>query len=458
MKNKITNFLLLLFCLSLNVGIATAQQNHEYVDLGLPSGTLWATCNIGAENSWECGDYFAWGETSTKTTYTTANYKYFNGETYLTKYCNKDIWGSNGYTDSYTTLETTDDVAFVNWGSEWCMPTLTQWNELIYNCYWVWTEKNDKQGNKSRGYMVYKAFKPGDRGIRKYKGETPDAAYTENVPHIFLPTTGEKIGSRIAYHEEGGSYRSSSLDLSLPLITHSLNFESDNVYDAGWTPREYGISVRPVRCNRFVNDGFAALQQNHEYVDLGLPSGTLWATCNIGAENSWDYGDYFAWGETSPKETYSWDNYKYANGSYDRLTKYCTNKKHGNNGYIDGLKELEPKDDAATANWGIDWCMPSLDQIKELKKKCNWTWTSNNGIKGYMVTGPNGNSLFLPAAGCRSGIDLFSVGSYGDYWSRSLYESYPYHARYLYFNSSSVDRYYSFRYLGFSVRPVMCKN
>lgn len=207
-----------------------------------------------------------------------------------------------------------------------------------------------------------------------------------------------------------------------------------------------------------LNIGNALSQQNHEYVDLGLPSGTLWATCNVGANNPWECGDYFAWGETSPKETYSWDNYKYSNGSYDRLTKYCTNKKHGNNGYIDGLKELEPKDDAATANWGIDWCMPSLDQIKELKKKCNWTWTSNNGIKGYMVTGPNGNSLFLPAAGCRYGIDLFSVGSYGDYWSRSLYESYPYHARYLYFNSSSVDRYYSFRYLGFSVRPVMCKN
>lgn len=206
-----------------------------------------------------------------------------------------------------------------------------------------------------------------------------------------------------------------------------------------------------------MNIGNASSQQNHEYVDLGLPSGTLWATCNVGANNPWECGDYFAWGETSPKDTYSYDNYKYANDDGIKLTKYCTKKENGNDGYTDGLKELESNDDAATANWGSDWCMPTFDQIKELKEKCNWTWASENGIKGYKVTGSYGNSLFLPASGYRHGSDLSKVGSGGDYWSRSLEESYPDLARSLSFDSSNVDWYNYFRSHGYSVRPVRCK-
>ena len=109
-------------------------------------------------------------------------------------------------------------------------------------------------------------------------------------------------------------------------------------------------------------NGGGGTYNGHEYVDLGLPSGTLWATCNVGAETPEGYGDYFAWGETELKTTYNLSTYKYTNGSYDQLTKYCSNSSYGYNGFTDTLTVLLPEDDAATANWGDGWCMPTADQ------------------------------------------------------------------------------------------------
>jgi hypothetical protein len=130
----------------------------------------------------------------------------------------------------------------------------------------------------------------------------------------------------------------------------------------------------------------------HEYVDLGLPSGTLWATCNIGANSPEEYGDYFAWGETSPKSNYKWSTLKYCeDDNGDTYSKYNTDSKYGN---VDNKTTLERSDDAATANWGNDWCMPTLAQFQELYDKCTWTWTKKNGKKGYEVKGSNGNTIF----------------------------------------------------------------
>ena len=195
----------------------------------------------------------------------------------------------------------------------------------------------------------------------------------------------------------------------------------------------------------------------HGYVDLGLPSGTLWATCNIGASKPEEYGDYFAWGETTTKSDYDWDTYKYCNGSMSTLTKYCTQSGYGYNSFTDGKKELDPEDDAATANWGSGWRMPSYEQCEELRDKSYTTteWTTQGGVNGRRITSKsNGNSIFLPAAGRRDGTGLNDVGSYGRYWSRSLYTDKSLNGRSLYFYSSDISTYRSYRYSGRSVRPV----
>ena len=194
------------------------------------------------------------------------------------------------------------------------------------------------------------------------------------------------------------------------------------------------------------------------YVDLGLPSGTLWASCNIGANAHEEYGDYFAWGETETKSNYDWSTYKYAKGADDKLTKYCNNSDYGYNDYTDSRTTLERSDDAASANWGSDWCMPTAEQFQELRDKCKWTWVSLNGKNGYKVEGQNGNTIFLPAAGCRYGTSLYYDGSYGLYWSSSLDSDYPYSGRNLYFYSGGVNPdYWYYRFSGFSVRPVRCR-
>lgn len=161
---------------------------------------------------------------------------------------------------------------------------------------------------------------------------------------------------------------------------------------------------------------------DHEYVDLGLPSGTLWATCNIGANSPERCGDYFAWGEVTPKGVYSWETYKWCNGTSNSITKYCTD---GELGAVDSKTELDAEDDAAYVNWGPSWRMPTGEQRNELFSACTWLWTSLNGVDGLLFTGPNGNTMFLPASGCcwqtiPDGSDLW-----GYYWTCTLIPSAP---------------------------------
>jgi len=195
--------------------------------------------------------------------------------------------------------------------------------------------------------------------------------------------------------------------------------------------------------------------QIYEYVDLGLPSGTLWATCNVGANAPEEYGDYFAWGETVPKETYAWSTYKYCNGEYNTITKYSNNAEYGNNSFTDTLTILEACDDAATANWGVGWRMPTWEEMNELYDICTHEWTTQNGVNGGLFTGPNGNSIFLPAAGRDGDSDFAFVGSAGFYWNSKLGWLYPLYACYFAVGSSGDFGYASQeRFYGFSVRPV----
>ena len=185
-------------------------------------------------------------------------------------------------------------------------------------------------------------------------------------------------------------------------------------------------------------------------IDLGLS--VKWASCNVGATAPEEYGGYYAWGETSEKSDYSWDTYKYCNGTSTSMTKYCTSVAYGT---VDNKTTLEPTDDVATVKWGGNWRMPIKEEIRELFEDCTWTWKTQSGIEGMKVTGPNGNSIFLPAAGGRVDTGFNNRGPRGYYWSATLGE----------YGSSGaciIDVYnglydwnrWSTRNYGFSVRPV----
>lgn len=190
-------------------------------------------------------------------------------------------------------------------------------------------------------------------------------------------------------------------------------------------------------------------------VDLGLS--VKWSDINVGATSPEEYGDYFAWGETAPKSHYNWNTYKYVNGDFFNLTKYCTSPSYGT---VDDKTVLEKSDDAASVNWGGKWRMPTHEEWAELRNdsNCSWTWMSINGITGYKVQsrkpGYTENWIFLPAAGYRYDGSLSNDGSYGDYWSSSINASNPCRAYYLGFGSGSVDWFNFNRCSGYSIRPV----
>ena len=467
------------------------ELGHEYVDLGLPSGLKWATCNVGAEKPEEYGDYFAWGETEPKTDYRWETYKYGTAHDQLTKYCNNSSYGYNGFTDTKTVLDPEDDAATVNWGGNWRMPTDAEMIELREKCTWTWITQNGVNGYKVVG---------------------------KNGNFIFLPAAGYMYLSRLYDVGSGGDYWSSSLNTSSPYYAYYVGFYSGYVYMYHYY-RYYGLSVRPVygsngdnpepkqytitvtsnsssygtvsgggtydegaqvTLTATANSGYKFKQWNDgntenprvitvtkdesyiayfekfepEYVDLGLPSGLKWATCNVGAEKPEEYGDYFAWGETEPKTTYNWDTYKHCKGTNKTMTKYCSNSSYGYNGFTDTKTVLDPEDDAASVNWGGAWRMPTDAEMIELREKCTWTWITQNGVNGYKVVGPNGNFIFLPAAGFMYYSSLYNAGLGGYYWSSSLRTSNPSNAYCVYFISGSVSSGSYDRYYGQSVRPV----
>ncbi len=457
--------------------------NYEAVDLGLPSGTLWATFNVGATKPEDCGSYFAWGETKPKNDYSWSTYAYSGASDLLTKYCTNSYYGLDGFVDNKTILDPEDDAATANWGGDWRMPTLAEQDELVEECAWTWAIINGVNGWK----VSSKA--PGDTN------------------YIFLPADGDGA------HADG-DYWSSEIKNSEPHRAFLLDIGMNDYRAYVFGGRCYGSSVRPVRAGRYnitldVNDAdmgyvsgagsytkweeviisataksgyqfvnwsdgksdnprkiivttdsiFTAIFEaagaldlnGHSYVDLGLPSGTLWATCNVGATYPDEYGDYFAWGETSSKEDYNWDTtYKYYDG--ESLTKYCL---YSGSGTVDNKTILDTEDDAASVHWGGDWRMPTLAEVEELLEKCTWTRTDNyNGIdiSGFIVIGPSGKSIFLPSAGMREGSELSGTDWGGFYWSSSVDLDFQFNARYL--NSHYLEINDNNRGTGMSIRPV----
>ena len=196
--------------------------------------------------------------------------------------------------------------------------------------------------------------------------------------------------------------------------------------------------------NEFLNKNLDT--NDYEYVDLGLPSGTLWAKCNVGATKPEEYGDYFAWGETEPKEEYNWKTYKFNNTTHI-FSKYNDS---------DGKIVLDPEDDVVSVNMGGDWRMPTKEQLEELTANTTSTWTTMNGVNGRLFTSKiNENEMFVPAAGYIYNGSVINKGKSADVWSSSFNVEYPTLAWYLYFYSSSMDVDFYTRCFGRSVRGVL---
>ena len=370
----------------------------EAIDLGLPSGTLWASWNVGASAPEEYGGYYAWGETEEKDYYDESTYKYYNSETEECIHIGDDIAG------------TEYDVAHVKWGGSWRMPTRLQQDELRAYCSNEWTQQNGVNGIRVTG---------------------------PNGNSIFLPAAGSR---RIYYHSfegERGIYWSSSLYSS---NYGCYQYFNSNYWDYGSYVCCTGLSVRAViNAEKAQRDCPIA-----EAIDLGLPSGTKWASWNIGASKPEEYGGYYAWGETEETHYYDWSIYTHCDGS----SSTC----HHIGDDIAGTEY-----DVAHVKWGGSWRMPTNEQQDELRENCTREWTQQNGVNGIRVTGPNGNSIFLPAAGYRSDVYLRYEGSYGYFWSSSRNsigsaESFACRLRFnsSYWSWSSDDT----RCYGYSVRAV----
>lgn len=183
----------------------------------------------------------------------------------------------------------------------------------------------------------------------------------------------------------------------------------------------------------------------HQWIDLGLPSGVKWAACNVGATSAEEYGNYFSWGEKEPKDNYS---------SINSLTYKVSLRNLKKAGIIDDSLTLTKEHDAANAQWGGTWRLPTDEEFGELISKCNWSFATLNGVNGYLVIGPNEQSIFLPASAYQNGTTIENDGDFGDYWSSTLIEESNSVACSLGYSSKSFGRRRYARYVGRTVRPV----
>ena len=308
-------------------------------------------------------------------------------------------------------------------------------------------------------YGKYASFRTMDLENVAISGQAVDISY--NFATITSTIKTDEFDERenlfvgIAYstsaslQSEGTLYseKFSVKDLAGGMFTVELNDLSDNTvyYYASFTEVK-GVYVFSETKSFSTRE---RLVSEIEAVDLGLS--VKWADCNVGASSPEDFGGYYAWGEVEGKSDYSWKTYKWCNGSNDTMTKYCT---YSSNGVVDNKIVLESKDDVAQVEWGGDWRMPTYLEMKELKDKCSWTWSSIKGVNGYVVTGPSGNSIFLPAAGDCNGTGLNGSRSNGYYWTAMLQWNNICYSYSLYFHSGNVYLDGNLRYSGHSIRPV----
>lgn len=349
-------------------GIGGSTDNVGYVDLGLPSGNLWATCNLGASSPEAYGDYYAWGEVEPKQEYTYPNHKWYKEGTPslgFTKYNNED---------GKLTLEDEDDAVIQKLGNGWRTPTLADFRELT-NQKLTTIKKTTLNG--VAGYQI---------------------TSKKNKNSIFIPCAGFKQDKpqtrEISSSEEVAICMTNVRCIDYKVFNAwSFAFEQDHIGRYG-KRRPDGISVRPVKG--------PGVPIPNNCVDLGLDSGLLWAKCNMGTTKPTEPGDYYAWGETSTKKEYYNGTYKHYKtneyGAIKKILKY-------NEG--DGKTVLELEDDAANAYLGVGYRIPTKEDWEELLEDCKWETVTTTlpeivdpsqkkVIARWKVTGPSGNSIVLP--------------------------------------------------------------
>ena len=423
---------------SYNLTPTASVNGYDYVDLALPSGLLWAVHNIGATLPEEKGEYISWGETESKTLYGWPEYKWGescdkNACSFYTKYT-VDIEGA----DNITVLEKEDDVATARWGDLFRMPTSEDFAELIANTTYQWVELNGIAGalftskvNAKSVFFPYIGYKFGQYHNESAKGGFywsstlyPD---NKNARSMHLNTQKAKMNygqrregrgvraviSTITYKPNGGVG-----EMPPTLITHgNAYYLSKNAFTrsgykfVGWNSKPDGTGESYSDQQQITPMSSMCLYAQweekttpdcYEYVDLGLPSGLLWATHNLGATAPEELGEFYAWGETETKTTFTDANYKWITieGGENIYTKYND---------TDGLQQLDLEDDAAHVQWGQGWRMPTYNELKELRANCTFTEVVQNGVVGTLATSKiNGNTLFLPYIGSIKG-DMSSV-------------------------------------------------
>lgn len=370
---------------------------HKWVDMGLPSGTRWAVTNLDAAAPEQPGKHYAWGEIASKTSYTTATSKQ-NGKDI------DDISGNKTY-----------DAAAAKWGSSWRMPTEREFSELVFYCNWKYVQKGGRWGVEFTNY--------------------------KNGNTLFLPATGSKDGT--ATHEASGCgmyWTSTPYKDAKNNGAHEYHFGAA-LGEMGIGERYYGFAIRPVTSYDVKIEIPSSGEINgHKWVDLGLPSGTKWATCDVGSESVDDISEHYSWGEVI---TY-----------FDE-----SGKKNKMSGKQSGDIAGNPTYDVARAKWGGSWRLPTEEEFKELIDNCTFEHTRVGRRLGMKVTSKtNGNYIFLPASGnCRNRTydrpnDIDKIANYwtstparGDYH----YEAYGFCILKTSYYMTTFDRN-----AGASIRPV----
>lgn len=369
------------------IGGGTTTDKVGYVDLGLPSGNLWAECNLGASSPEAYGDYYAWGEVEPKQVYTNSNHKWYKeGAPSLgfTKYNNED---------GKLSLEDEDDAVIQKLGNGWRTPTLADFRELTNQKYTTIekTTLNGVAGYKITSKKNKKSIFIPFAGFKNDKPQTREISSDQTV--AVCMTNQRRIDNQV-------------------FNCWTFAFELDRIRRYG--KRRYdGISIRPVKG--------PGVPVPNDCVDLGLASGLLWAKYNMGATEPTDRGNYYAWGETSTKKKYNGSSYKhFKTDDYDRVKKiYKYNEG-------DGKEVLDLEDDAARANLGVGYRIPTKADWEELLEDCKWEAVTvtlpieldpaqKKSVARWKVTGPNGNYIILPATGGVKRTGVYFGYEYFDY-------------------------------------------